>query len=45
MDSDLFNNIMDDVQIETLIDYYNMPQKIVQTLEHKLSNFGNIGEQ
>jgi len=40
MDSCLLNKITDEVNIETIIDCYNMLQKNLQIIEQRLSNFG-----
>jgi len=39
MDSGLINKFTDEVNIETVIDYYNMLQKNLQTIQHKLPYF------
>ena len=39
MDSGLFNKITDEVDIETIIDCYNLLQKNLQTIEQRLSDF------
>ena len=40
MDSGLLNKITDEVNIETIIDCYNLVQKNLQIIEQRLSNFG-----
>ena len=40
MDSSLFNKITGEVNIETVIDCYNMLQINLQAIEQRLSNFG-----
>ena len=40
MDSSLFNKITEEVNIETIIDCYNILQTNLQTIEQRLSDFG-----
>ena len=40
MDSSLFNKITEEVNIETIVDCYNMLQTHLQTIEQRLNDFG-----
>ena len=41
MDSTLFNKITEEVDIETVVDCYNILQTNLQTTEQRLNDFGD----